>query len=386
MNGALSSVDFDEASLRAKIAAIPNMVGLDLAQNVTIDKPMPWGKSCGGCLHVVALHAGIKTNILRLLNARGCDITLVPANWTAEQILELKPDGVFISNGPGDPEPMDYAIEAIAKLIGKVPIFGICLGHELLAFAVGGKCYKLKFGHRGANHPVKNLKTGRIEIASHNHGFAVDGASLPPEMEITHVNLNDRTVAGIRHKKYPAFSVQYHPKHRRGLTIRITFSTNSSRTCRRGKAAKTLPRTYLIIRILCQKSLDGRSGRFPGGVSRAFDRGACRVRGAEDRIAGVTHYCDYPPELTNLPIVGDMTTVDYEAILRIRPYLIIASYSGNSRESVERLEGMGFETLTLKETTVADIVSNVAILGEVFGTDTTALRKSLTESSSGQPS
>ncbi|OHD55524.1 MAG: carbamoyl phosphate synthase small subunit [Spirochaetes bacterium GWF1_51_8] len=212
MNGVLSSVDFDLSSLKAKIAKIPNMVGLDLAKEVTIDKPLKWGKVYPGGWNVIAVHAGIKTNILRILNAKGCNITLVPAAMTAEEMSALHPDGIFVSNGPGDPEPVTYAIDALRKMIGKVPIFGICLGHELLALAVGGKCFKLKFGHRGANHPVKDLRTGKVEIASHNHGFAVDPDSLPEDMEISHINLNDQTVAGIRHKKYPAFSVQYHPE------------------------------------------------------------------------------------------------------------------------------------------------------------------------------
>ncbi len=212
MNGILSSVDFDTASLRAKLDKVPPMIGLDLAQKVTIDSPVKWGQRHPGGYHVVAIHAGIKFNILRILNLKGCNITLVPADWTAEQILGLKPDGLFISNGPGDPEPLDYMIKTIHDLIGKIPIFGICLGHEVLGYAAGGKCFKLKFGHRGANHPIKDLRTGKIEIASHNHGFAVEADSLPPELEITHVNLNDNTVAGVRHKQYPAFSVQYHPE------------------------------------------------------------------------------------------------------------------------------------------------------------------------------
>ena len=212
MNGILSSADFSKENLRAKLSRVPNMVGLDLAKEVTIDTPMQWGERHPGAYHVVALDAGIKTNILRILNHRGCNITLVPASYTSAQIMALNPDGLFVSNGPGDPEPVDYAITAIRELIGQIPIFGICLGHELLALAVGGKCYKLKFGHRGANPPIKDLRSGKVEIASHNHGFAVDPDSLPDNVEITHVNINDQTVAGLSLKNAPAYSVQYHPE------------------------------------------------------------------------------------------------------------------------------------------------------------------------------
>jgi carbamoyl-phosphate synthase small subunit len=162
---------------------------------------------------VVAFDYGIKQNILRLLCSRGCDVYVVPADTFAKEVLAQKPDGVFLSNGPGDPAPLSYAIETIRELLGKVPIFGICLGHQLLALALGAKTYKLKFGHRGANHPVKNLRTGKIEITCQNHGFCVDMDSLNKKaVELTHLNLNDDTVEGIRCKEKAAFSVQYHPE------------------------------------------------------------------------------------------------------------------------------------------------------------------------------
>jgi carbamoyl-phosphate synthase small subunit len=155
----------------------------------------------------------MKLNILRLLRSYGCDVYVVPADTPAEEVLARKPDGVFFSNGPGDPAPVSYAVETVRKLLGKVPIFGICLGHQILALALGAKTYKLKFGHRGANHPVKNLKTKKIEITSQNHGFCVDMDSLDKKaVELTHLNLNDNTVEGIRCKDKPAFSVQYHPE------------------------------------------------------------------------------------------------------------------------------------------------------------------------------
>jgi carbamoyl-phosphate synthase small subunit len=164
-------------------------------------------------LHVVAYDFGIKHNILRMLTREGCRVTVVPAETTAEDVMELKPDGVFLSNGPGDPEPVDYAVNAIRKFLGRVPVFGICLGHQLTGLALGGKTYKLKFGHHGGNHPVRNNTTGKVEITAHNHNFAVDPDSINAnEVELTHVDLNDNTLEGLRHKTLPLFSVQYHPE------------------------------------------------------------------------------------------------------------------------------------------------------------------------------
>jgi carbamoyl-phosphate synthase small subunit len=154
----------------------------------------------------------MKYNIARHLTDQGCTVTILPGTATADEVLALKPDGIFLSNGPGDPEPLDYAIETIASLLGKAPIFGICLGHQLLSLACGAKTFKLKFGHRGANQPVQETETGKIEITTQNHGFAVDPDSVPDCLEITHFNLNDQTVAGVRHKEFPAFGVQYHPE------------------------------------------------------------------------------------------------------------------------------------------------------------------------------
>jgi carbamoyl-phosphate synthase small subunit len=202
------------------------MTGLDLASVVTTPKSYEWSKPVDACspselvgrppeprYHVVAYDFGIKRNILRRLVQTGCRVTVVPAFTSAEDVLGLNPDGIFLSNGPGDPEPLQPQVANIRKLIGKKPIFGICLGHQLLGLAVGGKTYKLKFGHRGANHPVRNELTKKVEITSHNHGFAVDPDSLNlNEVELTHVNLNDQTLEGFRHRNHPVFCVQYHPE------------------------------------------------------------------------------------------------------------------------------------------------------------------------------
>jgi len=223
MNGVLSTVDLDNASLVAKARAFPGMEGRDLVSEVVPKKSFEWtegfGQFCEQVLparpatkHVVAVDYGMKWNILRCLTQVGCKVTVVPGTATAEQILAHKPDGVFLSNGPGDPAAVGYAIEAVKGVIGKKPVFGICLGHQLLGLAVGAKTFKLKFGHRGANQPVLNETTGKVEITTQNHGFAVDPATLPSDMEATHVNLNDRTLEGMRHKKLPVFSVQYHPE------------------------------------------------------------------------------------------------------------------------------------------------------------------------------
>jgi len=212
MRGIISTVDFVPSSLHSKVLAHPRMAGSDYASSVTTDSPYAW-PAPEARFRVVAFDFGIKANILRSLAARGCHVTVVPARTSSREVLELDPDGIFLSNGPGDPEPLDYAVQTIRQLLGKRPIFGICLGHQLLGLALGGKTFKLKFGHRGANQPVKNLITSRVEITSQNHGFAVDPDSLKqPEIELTHINLNDQTLEGLRHRSLAAFSVQYHPE------------------------------------------------------------------------------------------------------------------------------------------------------------------------------
>jgi carbamoyl-phosphate synthase small subunit len=250
LRGVLATDDTPAEKLVAEARGLPTMAGLELASRVTCEKAYSWtrgsielaaapwqegpgaaravpghagsasdtgatgGATQGEARHrVVAYDFGIKQNILRLLVDSHCDVTIVPAKTASEDVLALKPNGVFLSNGPGDPEPAGYAIEAIRNLLGRVPIFGICLGHQLCGLALGGKTYKLKFGHHGSNHPVKNLHTGHVEITAQNHGFVVDPESLPSsEVEVTHFNLNDGTNEGIRHRSLPFFSVQYHPE------------------------------------------------------------------------------------------------------------------------------------------------------------------------------
>ena len=227
MKGVLSTVDLDDASLLKKVQEAPGLVGRDLVQEVMPTGNCDWNMSLSDLgrpadfvsgvdrtdgPHVVAIDYGMKWNISRYLRDVGCRVTVVPGTASADEILTLNPDGVFLSNGPGDPEPLTYAIETIRGLLGKKPIFGICLGLQLLGLAFGGTTYKLRFGHRGANQPVLDKRTGKVEITSQNHGFAVDAATLPDDVEVTHLNLNDQTIEGIRHKVYPAFGVQYHPE------------------------------------------------------------------------------------------------------------------------------------------------------------------------------
>jgi carbamoyl-phosphate synthase small subunit len=237
MRGVISTDVSDPDALVAKARAIRKMDGTDLARVVSTKAVYTFDESdsrnqTGDALlssdsldssesngefrkrlHVVAYDFGIKHNILRMLTREGCRVTVVPAETTADDVLELKPDGVFLSNGPGDPEPVDYAVKAIRDMMGRVPIFGICLGHQLTGLALGGKTYKLKFGHHGGNHPVRNNTTGKVEITAHNHNFAVDPDSINAnEVELTHVDLNDQTLEGLRHKTLPLFSVQYHPE------------------------------------------------------------------------------------------------------------------------------------------------------------------------------
>jgi carbamoyl-phosphate synthase small subunit len=227
MRGIISTVDFDHGSLMKKVLASPSMSGQDLAKEVTCKEPYGWFETewkwteehpeapvPAPLFNVVVIDYGVKHNILRCLADRGCNVTVVPAATSAKEILEIKPDGVMLSNGPGDPAAVTYGIETVRRLIeAKLPIFGICLGNQILGLALGGKTYKLKFGHRGVNHPVKDLLTGKIEITTQNHGFCVDMDSLKDkDVEVSHINLNDRTVEGIRHRTLPVFSVQYHPE------------------------------------------------------------------------------------------------------------------------------------------------------------------------------
>ena len=240
LRGVVATDGTSVEKLIAEARALPTMAGLELASRVTSKKKYEWRRGSidldaaqtanagapavdklkaaaasgsGPRYKVVAYDFGIKQNILRLLVDYGCDVTVVPAQTSADDVLALKPNGVFLSNGPGDPEPIGYAVANIRKMLGRVPIFGICLGHQLCGLALGGRTFKLKFGHHGSNHPVQNLRTRKVEITSQNHGFCVDPDSLPAsEVEITHVNLNDHTNEGMRHRSLPLFSVQYHPE------------------------------------------------------------------------------------------------------------------------------------------------------------------------------
>ncbi len=224
----VSSEDAELSELRRMLDEAPPYVGRDLVKEVTCSEPYRWEDSrvppmgrgvmpavSGNGkrpLRVVAYDCGIKRNILRILSALGCEVLVVPAETAASRVLQMGPDGIFLSNGPGDPAAVTYLIDEVAKLIGVKPIFGICLGHQILGLALGGRTYKLKFGHRGANHPVKDLRRGNVLITAQNHGFCVDLESIASEVEPTFINLNDGTLEGFRHRRYPAYSVQFHPE------------------------------------------------------------------------------------------------------------------------------------------------------------------------------
>ncbi len=234
MRGVIGTGDVEPKDLIDKARSVPRMEGTDLVRAVTCDEPFEWSASSGERLpgratpegflvepghrsarplRVAAYDLGMKRNILRRLEASGCQVRVFPATAPASDLLAISPDGVFLSNGPGDPAAVDYAIANARELVAAdVPVFGICLGHQILALAMGGRTYKLKFGHRGANHPVKRLDTGQVEITSQNHGFAVDAESLPSDVTVTHLNLYDGTVEGLRHRDRPVFCVQYHPE------------------------------------------------------------------------------------------------------------------------------------------------------------------------------
>jgi carbamoyl-phosphate synthase small subunit len=223
MMGVLSTTDLDNASLVHKARTCPNIVGRDLVREVVPNQPIHWQEGFASPFvtylpprpathHVVALDYGMKHNIARCLVQVGCRVTVLPGTASTDEVLAHKPDGIFLSNGPGDPAPLDYAINTIRELVGIKPMFGICLGHQLLGLALGAETFKLKFGHRGANQPVLNQRTNKVEITTQNHGFAVRLDNLPTDLEATHINLNDQTLEGMRHRHLPVFSVQYHPE------------------------------------------------------------------------------------------------------------------------------------------------------------------------------
>jgi len=229
MRGVIATGDVDPMDLVERARAGRSMEGADLVRDVTCAAPFDWSGDLGGAdvepfippaerrarrpLRIAAYDLGMKYNILRRFTSYGCEVKVFPANAPADDLFAIKPDGIFLSNGPGDPAALDYVVEnARAIVAAEVPVFGICLGHQVLAQAMGGRTFKLKFGHRGANHPVKHLETGKVEITSQNHGFAVDPASLPSDVAVTHVNLYDGTVEGLRHEKKAVFCVQYHPE------------------------------------------------------------------------------------------------------------------------------------------------------------------------------
>lgn len=229
--GVIASGEHSANILVDKAKALPSMDGLDLVESVSTRSSYDWkqgswvlgkgyyqvgdsalGSALGSCPHVVAVDYGMKYNILRLLVDQGFRVTVVPARMSAAEILALKPDGIFLSNGPGDPAAVDYAIQTVSELVGKKPLFGICLGHQILGLALGAKTFKLKFGHRGGNHPVRNELTKKVEITSQNHGFAVDSSTVPKGVTVSHINLNDLTVEGLELAELRAFSIQYHPE------------------------------------------------------------------------------------------------------------------------------------------------------------------------------
>lgn len=231
MKGIVSTEDLDPASLTSRAGEWSGLVGQDMVKRVTCEAPYGWSdnspiagtnfstaqQGIANPLKVVAFDFGVKFNQLRILTEKGCQVQVVPATTDAETVLSMNPDGIFLSNGPGDPAGVEGVVDTIRTLLGKKPIFGICLGHQMMGLAYGGSTYKLKFGHRGGNQPVKDLTTGHVEITSQNHGFCVDPESLDSDtVEVTHINLNDDSVEGMQHKKHQAFSVQYHPEHAPG--------------------------------------------------------------------------------------------------------------------------------------------------------------------------
>jgi carbamoyl-phosphate synthase small subunit len=257
MKACLTTEDMSPAEATRRALDGEGVIGMDFVQEVSTPRTYdwdpddklsnPWTNAGGGeptrhepslppiRFHIVAYDYGIKQNILRLLRQKGFKVTVVPASTSAEEVLALNPDGIFLSNGPGDPAALPYAHAAVRDLMGKKPIFGICLGHQVLGFAFGGSTFKLKFGHRGANQPVKDLRNGKVAITSQNHGFAVDPNSLPSNVELTHINLNDGTVEGMRHKELPIFSVQYHPEAAPGPHDASYFFTQFADLIEKGK-------------------------------------------------------------------------------------------------------------------------------------------------------